>query len=126
MPLRHGFSRRALIVAALGFSFLLMDRSVQAHAIVVESSPKPNAKVSVNGFDVRIKYNSRIDHKRSKLLLIDSAGKEVEIPHNSDAAPDEMLARIEKTIPGRYKMRWQVLAVDGHITRGDIPVTVTP
>ncbi len=28
--------------------------------------------------------------------------------------------------PGDYTVRWQVLAVDGHITRGDVPFTVTP
>jgi hypothetical protein len=28
-------------------------------------------------------------------------------------------------IPGAYVVRWQVLAVDGHITRGDVPFTVT-
>ena len=27
--------------------------------------------------------------------------------------------------PGEYTVRWQVLAVDGHITRGDVPFTVT-
>jgi methionine-rich copper-binding protein CopC len=27
--------------------------------------------------------------------------------------------------PGNYTIRWQVLAVDGHITRGDVPFTVT-
>jgi methionine-rich copper-binding protein CopC len=26
---------------------------------------------------------------------------------------------------GIYVVRWQVLAVDGHITRGDVPFTVT-
>ena len=28
-------------------------------------------------------------------------------------------------VPGRYVVRWQVLAIDGHITRGDVPFTVT-
>jgi methionine-rich copper-binding protein CopC len=27
---------------------------------------------------------------------------------------------------GAYRLRWQVLAVEGHITRGDIPFTVAP
>ncbi|MFI4981818.1 MAG: copper resistance protein CopC, partial [Nevskiales bacterium] len=27
--------------------------------------------------------------------------------------------------PGAYVVRWQVLSVDGHITRGDVPFTVT-
>jgi methionine-rich copper-binding protein CopC len=28
--------------------------------------------------------------------------------------------------PGQYTLRWQALALDGHITRGDLPFTVVP
>jgi hypothetical protein len=31
----------------------------------------------------------------------------------------------ELTKAGPYVVRWQVLAIDGHITRGDVPFTVT-
>ena len=38
--------------------------------------------------------------------------------------PDIIDAHLDLT-PGAYIIRWQVLAVDGHITRGDVPLTVT-
>jgi len=38
--------------------------------------------------------------------------------------PDILAAHLDLT-PGSYVLRWQVLAVDGHITRGDVPFTVT-
>jgi methionine-rich copper-binding protein CopC len=28
-------------------------------------------------------------------------------------------------LPGEYRLRWQVLASDGHITRGEIPFAVS-
>jgi methionine-rich copper-binding protein CopC len=34
-----------------------------------------------------------------------------------------LLARADLS-PGAYSVRWQVLAVDGHITRGEVPFTV--
>jgi methionine-rich copper-binding protein CopC len=34
-------------------------------------------------------------------------------------------ARIRPTRPGAYALRWRVLAVDGHITRGDIPFIIS-
>jgi methionine-rich copper-binding protein CopC len=37
-----------------------------------------------------------------------------------------LTARIAGIQPGSYRLRWQVLALDGHITRGDIPFTVAP
>ena len=38
--------------------------------------------------------------------------------------PDLLTGRAE-LVPGSYVLHWQVLAVDGHITRGDVPFTVT-
>ncbi len=37
----------------------------------------------------------------------------------------ELRATASGLRPGTYKLRWQVLAIDGHITRGDIPFRVT-
>jgi len=28
--------------------------------------------------------------------------------------------------PGSYRLRWQVMSIDGHVTHGDIPFEVTP
>jgi methionine-rich copper-binding protein CopC len=40
--------------------------------------------------------------------------------------PDTLAATVDRLGSGHYRLRWQVLAVDGHITRGDIPFTVAP
>jgi homogentisate 1,2-dioxygenase len=42
----------------------------------------------------------------------------------TEAPIDALIAKASGFAPGRYKIRWQVLAIDGHITRGDIPFTV--
>jgi methionine-rich copper-binding protein CopC len=39
--------------------------------------------------------------------------------------PDLLETSTELTTLGAYVVRWQVLAIDGHITRGDVPFTVT-
>ena len=38
---------------------------------------------------------------------------------------ESLEAKASHLAAGRYTLRWQVLAIDGHITRGDIPFTVT-
>jgi methionine-rich copper-binding protein CopC len=38
--------------------------------------------------------------------------------------PDDMLSARAVLARGRATVRWQVLALDGHITRGDVPFTV--
>ena len=46
------------------------------------------------------------------------------LPIEPDGPPDLLTASVTLT-PGAYVMRWQVLAIDGHITRGDVVFTVT-
>ena len=47
------------------------------------------------------------------------------IPIAPDGPPGHHLRSTSTSRPGDYIVRWQVLAVDGHITRGDVPFTVT-
>jgi len=37
---------------------------------------------------------------------------------------DHLVGEADALAPGDYVLHWQVLAVDGHITRGDIPFSV--
>ena len=52
----------------------------------------------------------------------DGAAQELKL---DDKGPvDALVGKANGLAPGKYKIRWQVLAIDGHITRGDIPFTV--
>ena len=72
----------------------------------------------------RLSYNSRIDAARSRLLLIRPDKTETVLPVGPDSAAN-VLTATATLAAGAYTLRWQVLAVDGHITRGDLPFTVT-
>jgi methionine-rich copper-binding protein CopC len=94
-----------------------------AHAILLDSTPAANAKVAAQPVEFTLRYNTRIDHKRSRLTLTlpDRSTKVLPI---AEASPDDGLATSAALPPGAYSLRWQVLATDGHITRGDVPFTV--
>jgi len=68
-------------------------------------------------------YNSRIDRGRSRLTLMRPDGSQSVLPIDRAGTPDELDA-IATLTQGRYTLRWQVLAIDGHITRGDLPFSV--
>ena len=110
-------------LAALGWVVLAAGPAV-AHAVIVESTPAVNAVVHGDRLTVTLRFNSRIDHGRSRLALIDAAGKERTVPLDKASPRDVLAAEVEHLTPGSYRLRWQVLALDGHITRGDIPFTV--
>jgi methionine-rich copper-binding protein CopC len=96
-----------------------------AHAIIVEAAPPVGAMLHAGAVDVRLRFNSRIDHRRSRLRLLDAVGKETVITFDDGTPADVITAHISSLPPGDYRLRWQVLALDGHITRGDIPFSVT-
>ena len=118
--------RRALLGAA---GVLAGLRRAAAHAVVVASDPPAGAALAVLPAQVSVRFNSRIDQARSRLALIGPDGEQVVL----DLAPATAPALLEAAIPapsatpaGAWRLRWQVLAVDGHITRGDIPFTIEP
>lgn len=102
---------------------LLLPGSAFAHAILMESTPAPGGAVAAGPGKVVLHFNSRIDHARSRLVLRGTPDRV--LPIGADSGVDALDAPIDLP-PGDYTLRWQVLATDGHITRGDVPFTVRP
>ncbi|MFH0302345.1 copper resistance CopC family protein [Bradyrhizobium sp. 31Argb] len=103
---------------------LLSLQEATAHAIVIKSSPAADAVMPAANVPIHLQFNSRIDHDRSKVTLIGAGGTEQRLTPATDSPPDALDAEAKGLSPGAWRLRWQVLSVDGHITRGDIPFTV--
>lgn len=114
---------RIAALAALGWVALTGPPAL-AHAIIVEAAPQVDAVVHGGSMDVRLRFNSRIDHRRSRVTVLDEAGKETPLALDEQTPTDVLAAKVSGLAPGKYRVRWLVLALDGHITRGDIPFTV--
>lgn len=120
-------SGRWIRVAVLLFAVVvpfLMAASAAAHAVLLESSP--SLKSSVTGPDVplKLRFNVRIDSARSRLTLLDPNGSSQPLEIGKQDPPNTISSEAKGLRPGTYRLRWQVLASDGHITRGEIPFTV--
>jgi methionine-rich copper-binding protein CopC len=118
MPMR--FLSKLMILLALAVAPLA---AAQAHAILIDSTPVVNGTVAGPAVAFTLRYNSRVDHQRSRLTLTlpDRSTKVLPI---AETSPEDALQTSAELQPGDYSLRWQVLAVDGHITRGDVPFTV--
>ena len=103
---------------------LVWPAFAQAHAILEDSTPAAGGTAKAGKIDLTLRYNSRIDKGRSRLTLTAPDQSQQTVKIDSDGPPEVMTAHLTLT-PGAYSIRWQVLAVDGHITRGDVPFTVT-
>jgi methionine-rich copper-binding protein CopC len=96
-----------------------------AHAILIGGTPAPGAHLRGGHVDVQLRYNSRIDAPRSKLTLVRPDHSSERLTSGGAPTPDTLTASLDLP-PGDYVLRWQVLAIDGHITRGDVPFTIDP
>jgi copper resistance protein C len=96
-----------------------------AHALVVASTPAVGATIAGPAFDLRIQFSDRIDKERSKLSVLSSAGQAYPVQPLDDDSADMLAGHVAGLAAGPYRLQWQVLAVDGHITRGEIRFTVT-
>jgi len=97
-----------------------------AHAVLLESSPSLKSAVSGPDVPIKLRFNVRIDALRSRLTLIHPDGSAQALEISKQAPADTLAAEATGLAAGAYRLRWQVLASDGHITRGEIPFTVTP
>jgi methionine-rich copper-binding protein CopC len=117
-------SRRGVIALLLPAVLALLPRPVLAHAIIMQSVPAAGAVVKGPDVAIELQYNSRVDRPRCRLLLVAPGGDATPLALQPGTPPQVLAAEAKGLAPGAYRLRWQVLAVDGHITRGDIPFTV--
>ncbi|MCC7275503.1 MAG: copper resistance protein CopC [Alphaproteobacteria bacterium] len=99
--------------------------AVEAHAVVLESTPAAGATVAGPDVAIALRFNGRIDAARSRVALAGPDGKVRGVPAERPAGVDRLAARATGLVPGAYRIEWQVLAADGHVTRGVIPFIVT-
>jgi copper resistance protein C len=120
-----GFRQRAsVVVLAIALLFLL-PHAAFAHAVLVKSSPAQGASVTAGGVvNVTLTYNSRIDVAHSSLQLVGPDGKSQSLSVDAHAAPNLLMAKAPVLTAGAYKLEWQVMATDGHITRGTVEFRV--
>jgi copper resistance protein C len=117
------FRFAAAIVIACGVA-LIAPRVALAHAILVSSQPEANSTVEGPELAVLLKYSSRVDLAHSTLTLLDPDGKVEKVIIESERSPGLLSAKLTGLVKGAYVLRWQILAMDGHITRGNIPFQV--
>lgn len=123
--MRPGHSVLLTVCVFAGAVMFAMVQAAVAHAILLESSPAINSSVAGPVIPVKLRFNVRIDAGRSRLTLVRPDASTQSLVLNKDPTPDTLTSQAQGLSPGEYRLRWQVLASDGHITRGEIPFQVT-
>jgi methionine-rich copper-binding protein CopC len=115
--------KRITIVVLVACAALLLPRFALAHAHLLSSTPTTNATVHGPDIAIELRFNSRVDGHHSSLTLVMGDGRAQPLSIGNQSAENNLNAHVTLK-PGSYTLRWQALAPDGHITRGEIPFTV--
>lgn len=113
----------AATLTAAGLSGALAVPAL-AHAVIVSAVPTADQHAPAGTLAIRLEFNSRIDKERSRLQVTDPAGAKSDVKIDTDGEPNVVTGTTGDLAAGAYTLRWQVLSIDGHITRGDIAFTV--
>ncbi|WP_158615322.1 copper resistance CopC family protein [Acidipila sp. EB88] len=97
-----------------------------AHALLVSSTPQDGGVIHVGQLHAELKFNSRVDGARSTLSLVSPDGSTSSVQLDGQNSPSAVSGELGDLKPGAYTLRWQALASDGHITRGQIAFHVEP
>src|SRR5262245_41731201 len=90
-------------------TLLLGVLPLNGHAILLSAAPEANQTISGPVTEVKLRFNSRIDVKRSRLVLRTPGGQERTLTSNQPSA-DTVSSGVADLSPGSYLLRWQVLA----------------
>lgn len=113
--------RRLLLIAVV---FLSSAGFAHGHAILLTATPAIGQVVRGPDIEVNLRFNSRVDSKRSRITLVPPDGGPRTLNPSQQSPPDSLNVHVHGLKSGSYTLRWQVLAVDGHISRGEVPFRV--
>ena len=97
---------------------------IAAHAVLLESTPTRNSISAGPDIAIRLRFNVRIDAERSSIMLIRKDGSSAKLQTSKQSEANLLVANGVGLLAGEYRIRWQVLASDGHLTSGEIPFSV--
>lgn len=118
----------ALLVAGAAAAVAL-PAPARAHAILVDSSPHDGDVLARPPGQVVLRFNSRIEKRLTRVALAADGGGPVALPpgpYGAEDAPDRITIPVPPLAPGRYRLTYRVLAVDGHSTPGLLRFSVRP
>ena len=104
---------------------LMLATAAQAHSVLVSSDPAANATVDVGTRTLQLVFDSRVDPKRSRLYLSQPDGKTQTLIPEAGTTKGTLTVQADCAAAGDYKLRYEVLSVDGHIARGSLPFSVS-
>jgi methionine-rich copper-binding protein CopC len=108
----------ALALAGLG-------SPVAAHAFLVKAHPAAAEKLHAGPAKIELHFSEALEPTFSGVTVTNAAAAEMSAGPAA-ASGTEMDLPLKALKPGRYRVRWHVVSVDGHRTEGKYDFLVLP
>ena len=117
---------RVMIGVALVVLMWAQTSSVMAHAQLIKAEPARRAALDRAPAQIRLWFNEEIEGAYTTLTVSDANKKLVTNAKPKVVAddPKSIILPMPKTNPGKYKVKFRVLSVDGHIVDSTFNYTV--
>jgi copper resistance protein C len=123
--LRPAVARRRLGGYAMLAAGLLLPVTAAAHAFPTAEQPAAGATVGIAPAEVVIDFDAPIEALFATLEVRDAGGhEEANGPPAVGAGRRRLTVHLTPLAPGRYTVKWSVVAEDGHRTEGMYTFTV--
>lgn len=110
--------RLSLITITIWFMWACLPSFVSAHAYLSHSTPLQDAELQASPEAIKLTFTEKIDSKLSSVTLTKASdGSSIAGKLSADGEMTLVYA-IPKLESGEYKVVWQVLSLDTHITDG--------
>jgi methionine-rich copper-binding protein CopC len=119
--------RTFIFLLALGLAaFGIPPSAVQAHVTPDHSEPRVGSTVKTPPQIVRIWFDGYLEPAFSTIKVYSKDEKRVDKQNGQVSGSDPTLLEVglPRLLPGRYRVIWNVVAVDSHRTEGDFWFTV--
>jgi copper resistance protein C len=102
---------------------LILARIADAHAFLDHADPKVGSTIHESPPQVTVWMTEGLEPAFSKLQVFDGKGAEVD-KKDTKVNGSTMTVSLPKLAAGKYRVSWQVVAVDTHRTSGTFEFTI--
>ena len=90
------------------------------HAMLQRAEPRSESTLKRAPDEVKLSFGERLEPAYSSVRLLDERGRQVDRRDSrvDRANPTVLRVTVPPLPPGRYKVLWRVLSIDGDVTEG--------
>lgn len=113
-------------VAIAVFTSCACASGAQAHAVLDQASPRVGSTVQNAPDEIILLFTEALESAFSWIEVRNASGARVDTgkAHVGSADRTKLQITLKSLLPGCYKVFWQVLSVDTHITKGSFAFCV--